>query len=445
MSALDVYDGQRWTPGLTLRPIGGQLGEPSPPSPEVAPPIQFDVELLTDDFDLVPIPGRPLAVDTDSAMGVETDLGRTVVRLTEDPRAGLTVSASAEAGPPTSAALTSRIATRQVDEISAGFTDLANSMAGDGTVFDQLQAIEDTMRDDWQLDRNAPGGGQQLALIERFVADTQQGTEEQFVTAFVLLARSLGVESRVATGFVVPPGELGSPLGLRSSHAAVWPEVLLDGVGWLAFDPVPSEQTGDTENEPPPPAAQSPAAAQPPIIPPADPATDDETVVVDQETDIGNWQRVQTWLTRGGVVGGALLLPVVTVIAAILGVKWMRRRRRLRDPDPGRRISGAWANTTDSLVDAGLAIAPAWTNDTIAEHGADLAPTVPHEMTRLASTATAITFGHADDGWDRVDDAVAAWRAVDGAIRAERTWWQRVRWRLSLRSLRRRTRSPVVV
>ena len=299
------------------------------------------------------------------------------------------------------------------------------------------------MHDTWRLDRNAPGGGQQLALIDRFVSDTNQGTEEQFVTGFVLLARSLGVEARVATGFVVPPGELGAPLGLRSTHAAVWPEVELEGLGWLAFDPVPAQETSDVETLPPPPAAQSPAAAQPPIAPPAEPANDDDTVTLDQETDIGNWERVQTWLTRGGVVGGAALLPIVSVIGLILGAKWRRRRRRLKDPDPARRISGAWANTTDSLVDAGLTIAPAWTNERIAEQGTAIAPTVPHEMQRLATTATAITFGHADESWDRVDDAVAAWRAVDGSILSDRTFWQRIRWRLSLRSLRRSTRSPV--
>ena len=56
--------------------------------------------------------------------------------------------------------------------------------------------------------RSASGSGQQLALIQRFVETTNRGTEEQFVTAFVLLARSLGVDARVATGFVVPPDEL---------------------------------------------------------------------------------------------------------------------------------------------------------------------------------------------------------------------------------------------
>ena len=73
-----------------------------------------------------------------------------------------------------------------------------------------------------------------------------------------------------------------------------------------------------------------------------------------------------------------------------------------------------------------------------------MAPTAPHEMRRLASTATAITFGEEPDDRLRVDDAVATARTVDLAILADRSRWQRIRWRLSLRSLRRATRSPVI-
>ena len=113
-------------------------------------------------------------------------------------------------------------------------------------MIERLQRIEQTMRTDWQLDRTAPGGGQQLALLERFATETQRGTGEQFVTAFVLLVRSLGFDARVATGFVLPPEQLANPLTIASTHASVWPEVELEGLGWLAFDPVPPiEDTGE--------------------------------------------------------------------------------------------------------------------------------------------------------------------------------------------------------
>jgi hypothetical protein len=138
------------------------------------------------------------------------------------------------------------------------------------------------------------------------------------------------------------------------------------------------------------------------------------------------------------------ILPFLLAVGGIVGMKWARRRRRLRGSDPARRIVGAWANTTDSLVDAGLTIGPSWTNERIAEESTGVAPSVPHETRRLAATATAITFGEESDEWSRVDDAVATARNVDRAISADRSRWQRIRWRLSLRSLRRATRSPVV-
>jgi hypothetical protein len=427
-----------------VRPIGTTLGLHATPRPDLPPPIQFDIELLSDDIDLVPLPGQPLTVDTGSGMGVETDLDRTVVRLVEAPASGLTISASAEVAPGTAASRVGTVATRQVDEIARGFTQTATDMAGDGTVLEQLHMIESTMHDEWRLDHDAPGSGQQLALIQRFVDETKRGTEEQFATAFVLLARSLGVDARVATGFIVPPDDFDAPLALRSTHAKVWPEVRLVGQGWLPFDPTPAQETSDEEEPPPPPAAQSPAAAQPPIAPPTDQAGEEPTVTPAEEPGTANWEAVRTWLLRGSVVAGLAVLPFLLAVVGILGVKWARRRRRLRADDPARRIAGAWANTTDSLVDAGLTIGPAWTNDRIAEEANDVAPSAPHEVRRLAATATAITFGEESEDWHRVDDALATSRTVDLAILADRSRWQRIRWRLSLRSLRRATRSPVV-
>ena len=121
------------------------------------------------------------------------------------------------------------------------------------------------MRDDFSLDAGAPGGGMQLALIQRFLTETRRGNTEQFATAFVLLARSLGVNARVATGFVVPPDELDDRVELRSDLALTWPEVEVIGQGWVAFNPVPEEEAASSEEPLAPPQAQTPAAEQPPM------------------------------------------------------------------------------------------------------------------------------------------------------------------------------------
>ena len=46
LSALDQYDGQRWLPAATLRPIGSRLGLPTPAIPDLAPPITYDLTIL---------------------------------------------------------------------------------------------------------------------------------------------------------------------------------------------------------------------------------------------------------------------------------------------------------------------------------------------------------------------------------------------------------------
>lgn len=441
-AALDQYDGQRWLPAVTLRPIGERLGRTDEAPTGPAPPIRYEVEVLTDDIDLVPLPGEPHAVDVADDTVIETDRDRTVVRLSETPQPGLVIDVTADLAPVADAGTS--VATLQVDAIADGFTNLAEELDGDGTVVERLRSIESAMRGEgWRLNRNAAGPGLQLKLIDIFVNETRTGTPEQFVTAFVLLARSIGVDARVATGFVVQPDELASPLVLRSTDAAVWPEVNLGELGWLAFDPVPARETTEPEADTPPPSEQSPAAAQPPAPEPPERDTEPEAPVDIPIEDDAEWGTVQVWAARVAVGSGVVLLPLLGVIGTIVLLKARRRRRRLAAPDPARRIVGAWANATDSLVDAGLTIGPSWTDDHIAEQATTIAPAVPHDMRRLAYAATAMTFGATERSAALVDDAVTTSRSVDQAIRADLTLLQRMRWRLSTRSLRKRTRSPV--
>jgi hypothetical protein len=255
-AALNDYDGQRWTPALTLRPIGRRL------TPDTSGMFMFDLELLDDGLALVPFPSTPITIN----VPVETDSDRTVVRLTERIDPGDTIAVSSGPIITTADALATGIATRVIDDSVSSLTEFAETLAGDGTVLDQLRQIQSTMRDDWVLASNAPGAGLQRALLERFIRDTKRGTAEQFAAAYVLLARSLGVDARVATGFVGARSATGSALTLVSSDAAVWPEVgLLDG-RWIAFDPVPPDEASDVA-PPDEPAVQTPAAAQPPIAP----------------------------------------------------------------------------------------------------------------------------------------------------------------------------------
>jgi transglutaminase-like putative cysteine protease len=433
-AALDDYDGRRWTPDLTLRPIGRTLGEASESV------VEANVSFLDDNLTLVPLPGPPVAIDVD----VETDDDRTVVRLPRPPVPGTVVGLAANVSPTFEDATRTGLAPRLVDESTAGFSELARALAGEGTPLEQIAQLERTMQDDFVRDSNVQGGGLQLALIERFLRDTQRGTPEQFATGFVLLARSLGIEARVATGFRVD--EPGEPLSLRSDDAAVWPEVqLLDG-RWLALDPTPADEATDGEPAPPQPQVQTPAAPQPPIAPPPDPDNetieDDETAATEEADTLAT---VLRWVGGAALAVGALLLPFAIAAAVIVGLKYRRRRRRLAAASPTERIRGAWATATDALVDAGLDIAPSSTDNEIATRGGAIVTDARRDLRRLAGMSSAATYGVPHHVDLLADDATACLLGIEESISAIRTNWQRWRWRLSLRSLRASTRSPVRV
>ena len=174
-TALSNFDGRRWSPALTLRPIGNTLG------PVTGPVVSADIEFLDDNLTLVPLPGAPVSVDA----AVETDPDRTVVRLTEPP--GDRVAIVANLAPTTGDLVEQGVAPRLVDESASSLADLAAGLAGDGSAIDQLTQLESTMREEFVLDSNVQGAGLQQALIDRFLRDTQRGTAEQFATGFVLL------------------------------------------------------------------------------------------------------------------------------------------------------------------------------------------------------------------------------------------------------------------
>ena len=80
------------------------------------------------------------------------------------------------------------------------------------------------------------------APLDAFLIDTKEGYCQHFSGAMALLLRMGGVPARVATGF--------SPGGYSQSHQAwivrdtdahAWVEAWFDSVGWVTYDPTPSE------------------------------------------------------------------------------------------------------------------------------------------------------------------------------------------------------------
>lgn len=441
-AALSRYDGRRWSPNLVLRPIGRRLNPPADDE------IDYTITFENDDVQFVPLPGAPIVIDAP----IETDEARTLVGLLERPVAGDPYRVTARVEPTPEEAVGS-IGVIEADENTTALADLAQGLAREGGAeettdfLEQLRGIEATMREEFVLRTDAPGGGLQRLLIERFLRETRRGNAEQFATAFVLLARSLGVEARVATGYEIDPTNLDTTgdlatLTILSTDAAVWPEVRI-GDRWVAFDPTPPEESTDSSPPPVEPQVQTPAPPQPPIDEPPDAV--DDPVVADEVVDEGTPARLSVVVTYAlyvGVVVAILLVPVLLFVLIVLGAKRRRRRRRLSG-SARERVRGAWSLATNALVDGGMSITKSETNDEIAIVAAGYAPKATRELRRLARLSSTTTFGDPTHPELLADDAVACLNQVEATMSEGRTRRQRIGWRLSLRSLRSSTTSPV--
>lgn len=73
-----------------------------------------------------------------------------------------------------------------------------------------------------------------------------------FAYAATYLYRSLGIPARVGVGYSVPSANRagGSALLIQAVNGHAWPEIYLDGMGWVIVDPAPRQTLVDMSVEP---------------------------------------------------------------------------------------------------------------------------------------------------------------------------------------------------
>ena len=109
----------------------------------------------------------------------------------------------------------------------------------------QMLALQTWFRTNFAYDEDVDYSGRSDAL-SAFLED-RRGFCQQFSSAFALLARTLGLPSRVAVGFT--PGDPTVDADgdvefvVRGRHAHAWPEVHFAGIGWVPLNPRPSVAT----------------------------------------------------------------------------------------------------------------------------------------------------------------------------------------------------------
>lgn len=79
-------------------------------------------------------------------------------------------------------------------------------------------------------------------FLDYFLLESREGFCSHFATAFVLLARAEGLPARYVEGFCIPlTGSKYMEVNSGMSHA--WPEVYLEGIGWIPFEPTPGYES----------------------------------------------------------------------------------------------------------------------------------------------------------------------------------------------------------
>jgi protein-glutamine gamma-glutamyltransferase len=106
---------------------------------------------------------------------------------------------------------------------------------------DAVMAMNEHLKETYPYDLSIPPQREEMDAVEYFLFEQRRGYCEQFSSSLAVMARSLGIPARVATGYV--PGEYNPFTGLyevRASDAHAWVEVYFPGYGWSTFDPTPS-------------------------------------------------------------------------------------------------------------------------------------------------------------------------------------------------------------
>ena len=301
---------------------------------------------------------------------------------------------------------------------------------------ERLAAMIDGLQDSGYIshgvaeDEPASRSGHAVDRISQLLTDQRMiGDAEQYAVTAALMARELGYPARVVLGFA--PETSGGATEIRGSDISAWIEVDTAEYGWVSIDPNPALRDIPIEE----PLDPSPIARPQTVIPP--PAVESDPVDRQSATDVEQddspvpdplLQLILTIVLAASwtIVGIAIALsPFLLVIAA----KARRRRLRRKARSNLDRIRGGWKEFEDSVVDHGIVLPPASTRSEIATIVGGPQPIV------LAAVADRAVFApmDADDA-----DADSVWRSVTdlrASLNEGKSWWQRVRARISLRSL----------
>jgi len=378
----------------------------------------------------------------------------TVTSLDESPPAPLLNTA-----PPPPADITSHY--RSVPSSYDSLRPLALSVAakaGAKTPFEDAVALQEWLADgSFSYTLHAPTVLSSTSLA-KFLEDTKKGYCQQFSFAMAVLARLLGIPSRVAYGFTsgTPVSENSWLVTTHDAHA--WPELYFQGYGWLRFEPTPSGPGGQGTAYPPgySLAPVNPSTSGPVTVPGTAPSTAPTGALGGRGLPpnlrnilgyqgyggvpaVGKADTVSPWEILGLVVAGLTVLAAVTPWCARRLIRRRRWRRWAAAKTAGtararaRDIAwahAAWGELRDDLTDYGASTLPSESPRAVAARagaGLSLGDPARAALGRIAMAEERARYAPAPaDGSGLRADSAAVRRAIGAAVPRGTRWRARL-------------------
>ncbi|MEY2405761.1 MAG: hypothetical protein QOG39_677, partial [Acidimicrobiaceae bacterium] len=333
--------------------------------------------------------------------------------------------------------------------------EAARVVAAAVTPYDKALALQDYFRDgSFTYDLTVPAGHSDSA-IERFLFDTKAGFCEQFAGTYAAMARAVGLPARVAVGFT--PGEQdpikANLYHVKGEHAHAWPEVYIDGQGWVPFEPTPGRGAPGAEAYTHVPESQSSGngatntTLAPSTTVASGPADSPSTTRPAESNGVatGGGQNNKpasesSWSVWGKkvalVLGTAALLALLYSVIVPLLHRHARDKRRRGADSPTDQVRVAWSEAVEAV--GLLGVAPSRTESPV-EFGwraRRLAPEGAFEA--LATLVEAADYSAEGATGEQAEQAWARSEPITQVVRDQATRGQRVRWALDPRPIDRR-------
>jgi hypothetical protein len=115
---------------------------------------------------------------------------------------------------------------------------LASQITEDSfTQWEKLKALEEYLRDEYKYDEDYIPAPSDVDPVEWFLFHEYSGVCEHFNSAFVLLARSIGLPARLVNGYLVDANADVQTVMPEQAH--VYAEAQFRNIGWITFDATP--------------------------------------------------------------------------------------------------------------------------------------------------------------------------------------------------------------